>query len=239
MVNSKLKHLSYKLFPGQCQLCLSPSRRPSDICIDCERDLPWLQACCRRCALPLATGDLCGHCLKQAPVFDQCIACWEYGFPIDALISRFKYHGDKACGALLAELAQTVFSQTGFSQTAFSKTTVDMLIPVPMHWRRQLTRGYNQTEILANHWGYAFNIPVRHAIKRTKATPTQQGLSASARRRNLLGAFALPAPDAVRGKHVVLVDDVLTTGATANTLAAILRRAGAAEISIWCLARTP
>ena len=229
MVNSVLKHLSYKLFPGRCLLCLGATHCSADICAGCEQDLPWLKNRCLRCALPLTTEGLCGSCLKQAPRFDRCLACWEYGFPIDGLISRFKYHGDLASGALLGELALT----------SFKPDFIDGLLPVPMHWRRRLQRGYNQTELLATQWGAALNIPVLRPLKRVVATPTQQGLSAHARRRNLQGAFTLVKPKQVRGKRLVIVDDVLTTGATANSLAAILRRAGATEVSVWCLARTP
>ena len=229
MVNSSLKQLSYKLFPGQCLLCLATTHRPKDICRGCEQDLPWLRTRCQRCALPLTTDALCGTCLKTPPRFDRCLACWEYGFPVDGLISRFKYHGERASGALLGELALT----------AFKNQSADALLPVPMHWRRQLRRGYNQTELLAAQWGTALDIPVLRALKRVVATPTQQGLSARARQRNLKGAFTMIKAEQVYGKRSVIVDDVLTTGATANSLAAILRRAGATEIMVWCLARTP
>ncbi|WP_372747511.1 ComF family protein [Litorivivens sp.] len=226
MVNSTLKHLSYKLFPGACQLCLGATDRPSEICSGCEAELPWLTRRCDRCALPLTTPGICGQCLKRPPLFDACYASWEYGFPIDTLISRFKYHGDRTTGALLSELS-------------VPPLTADLLIPVPMHWRRQFARGYNQTEDIARHWSRATAIPACNALKRCKDTPPQQGLSASARRKNLAGAFTVIRPELIRGRTIGLVDDVLTTGATANTLAAILRRAGATSITVCCLARTP
>ncbi len=229
MVNSSIKHLSYKLFPANCQLCLAPTRRSLEICRHCEQDLPWLGPHCLRCALPLARQGVCGHCLKKPPHFESCTATWEYTFPIDTLISRFKYHGDRAAGALLNELAYP----------RMAPLNAELLVPVPMHWWRRLRRGYNQTADIAAHWSAASGIPVADILRRRKATPPQQGLSASARRKNLAGAFVLTRPEAIKGRRVALVDDVLTTGATANILAAILRRAGASHVAVCCLARTP
>jgi ComF family protein len=135
-------------------------------------------------------------------------------------------------GSVLAELwLQRCQAQLG--------TKPDALIPVPIHWRRRLFRGFNQSLVLANDLGKALDINVLHAISHPRATHSQQGLSAAARRKNAQRAFRFLADVDIKGKHLVIVDDVVTTTATANTMAAILARNGAARIDIWCLARTP
>lgn len=116
----------------------------------------------------------------------------------------------------------------------------DALLPVPLARKRLRERGYNQAAMLAGWIGKHMEIPVdERQLLRIKETPAQQGLDARARKRNLQGAFALRNPAALRGKHVALVDDVLTTGATANGIARLLVDAGAARVDVYCLARTP
>lgn len=232
---SRVKKLSYQLIQGRCILCQSPSRRDIDLCSPCESDLPWLTACCDCCALPLpakSSQNRCGRCLRKAPDFHQCIAALRYDFPVDRLIAGFKHQKKLHYGAVLSELW---LDRCGDQLGPFP----DALIPVPIHWRRCLQRGFNQSIILANDLGNALNIPVYHAVKHPRATHSQQGLNAAARRKNLHHAFAfLPSAD-VKNKHLAVIDDVVTTTATANTMAAILARNGAARIDIWCLARTP
>ncbi len=231
-----LHALSYQLLPGRCQLCAAPSRRQRDLCTGCEADLPWLGVHCPRCALPLerpAGGEvLCGQCLRRPPAFAGCRAAWQYGYPLDQMINGFKHRRRHDLGALLAELWLQ-------RQALADSGRPELLVPVPLHWRRQLWRGFNQAERLAQHWGRHWGIPVADALRRVKPTPAQQQLDAAGRRRNLRGAFALRQPQAVRGRHIALVDDVVTTGATAQALADILGRAGARRVEVWCLARTP
>ena len=230
MVNSLLRHLSFRLLPGRCLLCLGDTNTCEDICAPCKSELPWLGHHCLRCALPLAHDAVCGQCLQSPPRFDDCVAAWEYTYPLDQLISRFKYQGRWLEGNLLAELALPRLR---------AQIQPDLIVAVPMHWQRRLKRGFNQADIIARHWASALNIPMLHGLYRQHANPPQQGLSARQRHRNLQSAFALHADALVADKHIALVDDVVTTAATANNLAAILRKAGAERISVWCLARTP
>ncbi|CAA0097636.1 Uncharacterised protein [Zhongshania aliphaticivorans] len=230
-----IKNLSYRLIHGRCILCQTPSRRDIDLCHPCEIELPWLINQCSCCALPLPMNHIqnrCGRCLRKPPDFHQCIAALCYDFPVDRLIAGFKHQKKLHYGAVLSKLwLDHCRDQLG--------TLPDALIPVPMHWRRRLQRGFNQSIILANDFGNALNIPVHHAIKHPRATHSQQGLSAAARRKNLHHAFAFLANADIKGKHLAVIDDVVTTTATANTMAAILARNGATRIDIWCLARTP
>ncbi|MCY1280836.1 comF family protein [compost metagenome] len=220
-----------------CLLCDEPVDDAQPLCHPCELDLPWLDGQCRVCALPLPVNDqVCGACLKRPPAFDQVIVPWRYDFPLDSLVTRFKHRGKWPLGRLLAgRLAEHL-------QAAFGSglPRPDRLLPVPLASRRLRERGFNQAALLARWLGEELQLPVdARTLRRPQDTPAQQDLDAAARRRNLRHAFALDAGTALGGQHLALVDDVLTTGATAETLARLLRRAGAARIDVYCLARTP
>ena len=220
-----------------CLLCDEPTDTPQAICTACETELPWLGDHCQVCALPLpAAGLTCGQCLKRPPAFAQVVAPWRYGFPVDSLISRFKHNGKWPFGRLLAELlAQSL--QHRFSEDL---PQPDALLPVPLARKRLRQRGYNQAAMLARWLGEILQIPCDEtSLQRTQDTPSQQGLDARARQRNLRHAFALMPEAAVHGRHLALVDDVLTTGATAHALARLLLKAGARRVDVYCLARTP
>lgn len=237
MVNrSFLRRYFDRLFPYVCLLCQLPSQRDRALCQTCESELPWLGAHCQRCALPLPQGStalLCGQCLTRPPGFQRCLCALRYDFPVGHLINTFKHQRQLAAGALLAELWLEACSDR------LEADTPDLLMPIPLHWRRRWRRGYNQAELLAQTWSAALNIPLVRAARRCQATPPQQGLSARQRRQNLRRAFAITRPDSIAGAHIALVDDVVTTGATAHSMAAILARNGADRVDLWCLARTP
>lgn len=223
-------------FPAQCLLCQQASHRRRELCTGCEADLPWLGARCRQCAIPLPIGsDLsrCGQCLQKPPAYQRCLCPLRYEFPVNRLITGFKHHRQISAGKLLANL----WLEACFDD--FDGATPDLIVPVPLHWWRHWRRGYNQSEYLAAQWSKALGITQCNAVKRLRATPAQQGLSAKDRRRNLRQAFTVSKAGAIAGKHIALVDDVLTTGATAHSVAAILARNGATQVDIWCLARTP
>ncbi|MFY1665444.1 ComF family protein [Pseudomonas sp. Pseu.R1] len=220
-----------------CLLCDEQTDSILPICTACESELPWLIDQCERCALPLPISGLtCAQCTRQPPAFDKVIVPWLYDFPVDALVTRFKHQGKWPFGRLLAELlSQTL--QHRFDE-GFERP--DALIPVPLANKRLRQRGYNQAAMIANWLASALKLPVNEQlIKRTKDTPAQQGLNAKARKRNLREAFVLMAPEHVIGKHIALIDDVLTTGSTADTIARLLIRAGASRVDVYCLARTP
>ncbi len=226
-----LKNVQY------CLLCDERADSDTSICTACESDLPWLIDQCERCALPLPMSGLtCAQCTRQPPAFNEVIVPWLYDFPIDALVTRFKHQGKWPLGRLLAELlGQTL--QHRFDE---GLAKPDRMIPVPLANKRLRQRGYNQAAMLANWLGSHLDLPVdERLIKRVKETPAQQGLDAKARKRNLRDAFALTDPDRVMGKHLALIDDVLTTGSTADTLARLLIEAGARKVDVYCLARTP
>lgn len=220
-----------------CLLCGEATDTPQPICTPCESELPWLGDQCSVCALPLPMAGLrCGQCATRPPAFERVLAPWAYDFPLDSLITRFKHQGKWPFGRLLGELLADAL-QHHFDE---GLERPDLLVPVPLAARRLRQRGFNQAAMLARWLSKPLQIPCdEHLLRRTQDTPAQQALDAKARRRNLRHVFAL-APDAsVRRRHLALVDDVLTTGATAQTLARLLLDAGAARVDVYCLARTP
>lgn len=221
-----------------CQLCDETTDHPRhDICTACEAELPWLGAHCQICALPLpAQGMICGACQKKSPAFACVEAPWRYAFPVDSLITRFKHQAQWPFGRLLGELLAEHL------QHAYDEglPRPQALLAVPLARRRERQRGFNQARMLADWLSRALQIPAPNDwLSRTLDTPAQQGLDAATRKRNLRQAFVVDAAERVEGLHLALVDDVLTTGATANMLAHLLLRAGAARVDVYCLARTP
>lgn len=221
-----------------CLICDESTESADPVCNVCETELPWLIEQCSVCALPLPMdGLICGQCQKNPPAFKQVIAPWTYSFPIDTLISRFKHQARWPLGHLLGHLLGRHL-QHRLDSGELARP--DCLLPVPMANKRLRERGFNQAWMLARWLSTALDIPHdEHLLLRPHETVAQQALDAKTRKCNLLGAFAV-APDArVQGRHFALVDDVLTTGATAHSLARLLMSAGARAVDVYCLARTP
>lgn len=220
-----------------CLLCDQRCTGPLPLCCSCELELPWLSEGCLRCALPLPMAGLqCGHCVKQPPAYARVHAPWVYDFPIASLINRFKHNSKWPYGRLLAEL----LSQSLLDRFNAGHSRPDILLPVPLSARRLRERGYNQASMLGQWLCKRLHIACCDQwLLRTQDTPAQQALDAKARKRNLLQAFSLSPQANVRGLHVALVDDVVTTGATAQSLARLLLKAGARRVDVYCLARTP
>lgn len=219
-----------------CLLCDERTDNLRSICTPCELDLPWLDGHCAQCAVPMPQAGLaCGNCLKRPPAFRQVLVPWRYDFPLDTLITRFKHQSQWPFGRLLSAMLSDHLAH------AFDEglQRPDALLPVPLARRRLRQRGFNQAAMLANWLSQPLQLPVSDCLQRTRDTPAQQGLDAAARKRNLRRAFAIGAPEQLDGRHLALVDDVLTTGATADALARLLLAAGAASVDVYCLARTP
>lgn len=172
----------------------------------------------------------CGDCQRRPPPLHAAQAALRYAAPVDRLLPRFKFHRDLAAGRLLAELMAARFA---------TLPRPDALLPVPLHHGRLRRRGYDQALELARPLARALDLPLLPgALRRVRATRPQSELDAAARARNLRGAFAVDAHAALPG-HVVLVDDVMTTGATLYAAARALRRAGVARVEAWVCARVP
>ena len=221
---------SQTLFAPRCLLCTEPGLVGQDLCAECRRALPWNHSACLRCAIPVPAPGVCGECLQRPPPLAETHAAFLYGFPLDRLVPRLKFHNDLAAGRLLSQLMAEAF-------TALPKPRA--LVPVPLHASRLRQRGYDQALELAKPLAQALDIPLRaDVLLRQRATAAQSELHADDRQRNLRGAFALQ-PGHALPEHVVLIDDVMTTGATLQAAARTLRRAGVSRVDAWVCARVP
>lgn len=234
-----LRPIADALLAQSCALCQQPSGS-TPICPGCAQDLPFLPGTpgshCPRCALPLYGGSTsCPDCARHHPAFDRATAVWAYAFPIDTLIRDFKYGHHLYLGRFFAEqLAQTLLHDWNSTHRA----KPDLIIPMPLHPNRLKTRGFNQAAEIARHLARLLDIPCAYdALTRLQDTPAQAGLPREARWQNLIGAFA--CPPAMKARHVLLVDDVLTTGASLSACADILRQSGITTVDAAVLARTP
>lgn len=217
---------------GQCILCAAPGQKGLDICSQCELELPVLTQRCQQCAFPLHEHSVyCGQCLLSPPPYHHVESPWLYLPPVAQLISRFKYNKQYSIGKVLSKIAADKYVST-----YINRELPELIVPVPSHWSRQMTRGFNQSEHLARHYSQRLNIPMKRYIKRCRSTAAQQTLNADQRRRNMKGAFQICGD--VSGKLVVVVDDVMTTGTTVSEASRCLLQAGAREVHVWCLART-
>jgi ComF family protein len=241
-VDGWLARLGRVVCRPRCLVCSEPGDGGRDLCRACATVLPWLRAACTTCALPLATARTiadapgamiaCGTCLGTPPPLAAAHATFLYAFPVDRLLRRFKFHHDLAAGRLLADTMVDAFA---------SLPMPDALVPVPLHVRRLRSRGYDQARELARPLAEALGVPLRAGLlRRSRETAPQSALDAEARRGNVRGAFrAASAGNAPMPAHVVLVDDVMTTGATLHAAARALRRAGVARVDAWVCARVP
>ena len=221
----RFARLSDRYLPNSCLLCGADDE--SLICRACFHDLPALpEQRCPRCAQPTTHGERCGACLQRPPHFTSCHAAFRYDFPIDRLIQAFKY-GQRL--ALAPWFATRLAEIDGLP-------TVDRILPMPLHSSRLCERGFNQAGEMATYLGKRLQCPVdRNSLHRCLPTAHQADLPLDARAANVRGAFACAA--SLDGLRVLLVDDVLTSGATADECARILRLHGAIEVHIGIVAR--
>ncbi len=225
------------VLPARCLGCGITVESPGGLCADCWSRVGFLgPPVCARCGLPfdidLGEATLCGGCLAAPPAFDRARAALAYDEGSRDLVLGFK-HADRTHAAAL-------FGQWLRRAGAELLPDVELIAPVPLHRWRLFRRRYNQAALLALALGRDAGLPVAaDLLVRQRATPSQGGLGRSGRARNVRGAFVVRPSRAatVAGRHVLLVDDVMTTGATVSECARVLRRAGAAAVDVLTLAR--
>jgi ComF family protein len=226
------------VFPDDCRVCGSPLHEISRIpvCDSClSQPKPLVAAFfCAACntpflnAFPLDANGRCGLCRRGLAGFDAAYCFGEYDGALRKLIHLFKYDRFKPLAKPLGKLLASALPRDW---------KYDVIVPMPLHWRRAWERGFNQSELLAAVLAKGLGAPLASVVRRSRRTPPQAGLTNAQRRMNVAGAFVWNKRFSVKGKHVLLVDDVLTTGATAGACAAVLKRAGAKRVTVLTLAR--
>ena len=205
-----------------CPACL---RKPAALiaeyfCRDCRTPF--------RNRFPLDEDGRCALCRLGLNGFDAAYTFGAFEAELRELIHVFKYGRVKTLARPLGRFLALALPRT---------ERFDVVVPMPLHWMRRWTRGFNQSELLAREIARRASVPVRNLVRRAKATTPQAGLTNAKRRANVSGAFRVHRPARVRGLRILLVDDVMTTGATASACARALKQAGAARVTLLTVAR--
>lgn len=215
--------------PASCVLCMQTHREAQALCRICCSFLSTMPYRCKRCAIELNDDHFpyCGHCIHKAPSFHRAYISYLYQEPLSGLIHLFKYQKKAYLSSFLSKLM--------YESLAEMDEIPQCLVPVPLHIKKLKTRGFNQSALLAKNLSKLSNIPVHHTLcYKTINTPAQAALKKEERIHNLKGSFEAK-PN--HYKHVMLVDDILTTGNTLNELAQCLLKTGIERVDVCCIAR--
>ena len=222
------------MLPSACALC--GGYGDEAVCAACEQAyvLPVVRCpCCANPAGALDAGRHCGACLANAPAFDATVAACDYTAPLDSLVLQLKFGAQLALAPWMARVLRAAIA-------ARAPALPDLLCPVPLGPRRLVERGYNQALEVARPLAMALALPVMpQLLQRVRETSAQSGAAPGERKKNVRGAFGVNAACDVRGRHVGVVDDVMSSGHTLDEIAATLKRAGAARVTNIVFARTP
>jgi ComF family protein len=229
---SEIQAIDDLIMPRRCVFCgVRSYAEEKSVCWSCRTDLPWIEFSCNRCAEPLSVETPaavnCAACQRRPPPLIRSVAPLEYSFPIDAAIKALKFNRKLFYAPALSEIL--------CASSSSLPADIDVILPVPLHWRRKAMRGFNQATELGKPLARHLGLPLLKGVCRQQATPFQSGLAASERLRNLRQAFACSKP--IAHKHVLIVDDVITTGATTRQLAIVLLASGAKKVSALAVAR--
>lgn len=223
---------THELMPRRCVFCDAISELDEDaICRNCFADLPWIKRSCPTCGKPMpgetTVGVCCAACQTNPPLISSTIAPLEYAFPIDAAIKALKFRRKL--------FFIPAFREILMASIDYSCDDIDAILPVPLHRWRHMRRGFNQAAEIAAPISKALQLPTINNLIRCAATPYQSGLKASQRRTNLDAAFRIKGD--LSARHVLIVDDVITTGETGRQLAKLLLAAGVEKVSMLAVAR--
>ena len=225
------------LYPAVCVNCDCPVESGESLCTDCRESASRIEApFCATCSQPF-DGEIdgpfsCANCQDRSFAFECAVSAYRSRGVVRELIHRFKYdkqfHLRRPLSSLLLK---------AMDDERIRSRPADALVPVPLHPRRRRDRGFNQAEALCRLLSREVSLPVWTALRRVRFTETQTHFAREERKRNLHDAFAMRARWPVAGRHLLLVDDVFTTGSTVNECALVLRRAGAASVRVLTVAR--
>lgn len=239
------------LLPATCQLCDAPASPTHDrtLCTRCATEWVLLEPDCFRCGAPAPDrrapapegegpapiGTLCQRCEADDPPFERARSLTLYEGCMCLAVQGFKYRGRRTVASYFGQ------RMAEYLPVLMGDVVYQRVVPVPVHWRRRVWRGYNQTELLALPIARALNIPLELEMKRAHTAQTQARLGQQERQQNIAEVFRVPPAVARRiaGETVLLVDDVYTTGSTVSACARVLRAAGAARVDVVTLARAP
>jgi ComF family protein len=214
--------------PGACLLCGLPAGTRQNLCIHCWRSLPRVPHPCRLCGLPSPGGDpVCPRCLHRPPPWQRMRAPLVFSGETRRLLLQMKFEERLSIANTLASRLWPLLAESA----------VEAMIPVPLHPRRLLERGFNQSLLIARHLGWRLDLPVDHrSLIRHQPTRAQTGLSRNQRRKNLRRAFAYRPHKPWR--RIALIDDVITTGSTMEACCSALKQGGVESVEVWSIART-
>jgi ComF family protein len=216
------------LLAQDCFLCQAASGDRL-ICEACESELPFSTPACPRCALAGASNEECGACIADPPHYDASCAAFTYTYPVDVLIQALKYGGQLALAGWFAHQLQQRVGKVG---------DVDLIVPLPLHPERLAERGFNQAAEIAKTMSRFSGVAMDAQLaRRVRNTAPQTELPWRERAQNMRQAFSCERD--LAGLSIVVIDDVMTTGATLNEFARTLKRSGARRVQNWVVARTP
>lgn len=220
--------------PPLCPSCKNFTASTEAVCSACAQKIFHIdQNRCKICSMPfeLAIGDdmECGECLKTPPFFDKIYTPFLYEGTIVTLILQFKHHDALFLAPILSHFLQNYAKDQNIN--------ADIIMPVPLHTKKFLKRKYNQSHILAQPLAKILNIPTHNDLLKRVKDGSQKGKNKSERQKNVRHMFSLTDSEKIKGKHILLVDDVVTTGATVNEIARLLKKHGAIQVNVISLAR--
>lgn len=222
------------MLPSACALC--GGNADQAVCAACELAyvLPVVRCpCCANPAGALDLGRHCGACLADAPAFDATLAGCDYAAPLDSVVLQLKFGAQLALAPWMARVLHDAALRS-------SLALPDLLCPVPLGPARLVERGYNQALEVARPLARALRLPLApRLLQRLRETKAQSGAAPGERKKNVRGAFGVDAAIDLRGRHVGVVDDVMSSGHTLDEVASVLKRAGAARVTNIVFARTP
>ena len=245
-LNSILEAFRQEIRQKRCHFCDDSTFNDEAICTHCYDDLPWNYNCCNQCALPMNISNMntqntsnnkpfkfvCGECISSPAPFTLAIACFRYEVPIGKAIQLLKYNQKRYFAIFFAKLLAKRIQQEYIDTPLPS-----LLLPVPMHKKKLKERGFNQALLISQQLSKSLRIPTNTQIlQKVRPTVAQAGLDKRQRMQNLKGAFTITKP--ISGLQIALIDDVMTTRATADLLSNLLIDAGAKRVDVWCIART-